>query len=111
MMIARRSLMLVAAGFVAPPASAAQDRFFDSAGVRVRFIEGGRGEPVILVHGYTTDTEEQFVRPGVFAATQTLGQTNRRRERAVNVIAYAVSAVITVGFLLVPLSIAFGLID
>jgi succinate dehydrogenase / fumarate reductase cytochrome b subunit len=51
------------------------------------------------------------LRHGVFAATQTLGQTNRRRERAVNVIAYAVSAVITVGFLLVPLSIAFGLID
>jgi succinate dehydrogenase / fumarate reductase cytochrome b subunit len=51
------------------------------------------------------------LRHGVFAATQTLGQTNRRRERAVNAIAYAVSGVITVGFLLVPLSIAFGLID
>jgi succinate dehydrogenase / fumarate reductase cytochrome b subunit len=51
------------------------------------------------------------LRHGIFAATQTLGQTNKRRERAVNGIAYAVSAIITVGFLLVPLSIAFGLID
>jgi len=51
------------------------------------------------------------LRHGIFAATQTLGQTNKRRERPVNVIAYVVSGVITVGFLLTPLSIAFGLID
>ena len=51
------------------------------------------------------------LRHGIFAATQTLGQTNKRRERAVNGIAYVVSGLITVGFILVPLSIAFGLID
>ena len=51
------------------------------------------------------------LRHGIFAATQTLGQTNKRRERAVNGIAYVVSTLLTVGFLLVPLSIAFGLID
>jgi succinate dehydrogenase / fumarate reductase cytochrome b subunit len=51
------------------------------------------------------------LRHGIFAATQTLGQTNKRRERAVNTIAYVVATVITVGFLLTPLSIAFGLID
>ena len=51
------------------------------------------------------------LRHGIFAATQTLGQTNKRRERAVNGIAYVVSTLLTAGFLLVPLSIAFGLID
>lgn len=51
------------------------------------------------------------LRHGIFAATQTLGQTTRRRERAVNAIAYVVATVLTVGFLLVPLSVAFGLID
>jgi succinate dehydrogenase / fumarate reductase, cytochrome b subunit len=51
------------------------------------------------------------LRHGIFAATQTLGQTNKRRERSVNVIAYVVSTLLTAGFLLVPLSIAFGLID
>ena len=51
------------------------------------------------------------LRHGIFAATQTLGQTNRKRERAVNAIAYVVATVLTVGFLLVPLSVAFGLID
>ncbi|WP_228394893.1 succinate dehydrogenase cytochrome b subunit [Modestobacter roseus] len=51
------------------------------------------------------------LRHGIFAATQTLGQTNKRRERAVNAFAYVVATVLTVGFLLVPLSVAFGLID
>ena len=51
------------------------------------------------------------LRHGIFAATQTLGQTNKRRERAVNATAYVVSTLLTAGFLLVPLSIAFGLID
>ncbi len=51
------------------------------------------------------------LRHGIYAATQTLGQTNKRRERAVNAIAYVVATVLTVGFLITPLSIAFGLID
>ena len=51
------------------------------------------------------------LRHGIFAATQTLGQTNKKRERAVNAIAYVVATLLTAGFLLVPLSIAFGLID
>ena len=51
------------------------------------------------------------LRHGIFAATQTLGQTNKRRERIVNGIAYVIATLLTVGFLLVPLSIAFGLID
>jgi hypothetical protein len=31
----------------------AGDKYFDSAGVNVRYIEQGAGEPVILLHGYT----------------------------------------------------------
>ena len=49
-------------------AGAAEDRFFDSAGVRIRYVEEGRGEPVVLIHGYTVDTERQWVRTGVLAA-------------------------------------------
>ena len=51
------------------------------------------------------------LRHGIWSATQTLGQTNKRRERAVNAIAIVVSTLLIAGFLLVPLSIAFGLID
>jgi pimeloyl-ACP methyl ester carboxylesterase len=66
----RRTLLAASASLLALPAiaRAAEDRRFDSAGVPIRFIEDGRGEPVILVHGYTSSAETGFVRPGVFGA-------------------------------------------
>lgn len=42
-----------------------QDKFFDSNGVRIRYIEQGTGEPVVLVHGYTATAERNWVTPGV----------------------------------------------
>ncbi len=51
------------------------------------------------------------LRHGIFAATQTLGQTNRRRERAVNVIATVFATLLIVGYLVVPATVAFGLVD
>ncbi|MBI0534385.1 alpha/beta hydrolase [Roseomonas sp. KE2513] len=67
MAIQRR--LLLAAGsacLAAGAAHAAEEQRFASAGVPIRFIEAGRGEPVILVHGYTVDTEAQWVETGVF---------------------------------------------
>jgi pimeloyl-ACP methyl ester carboxylesterase len=32
---------------------AAQDQFFDSNGVRIRYVDQGSGQPVVLIHGYT----------------------------------------------------------
>jgi pimeloyl-ACP methyl ester carboxylesterase len=43
-----------------------QESFFDSNGVRIRFMEEGSGEPVVLVHGYTSTAEGNWVAPGVF---------------------------------------------
>jgi succinate dehydrogenase / fumarate reductase cytochrome b subunit len=51
------------------------------------------------------------LRHGIFAATQTLGQTNRRRERIVNVIATVFSIVLIAGFLVVPAAVSTGLVD
>jgi succinate dehydrogenase / fumarate reductase cytochrome b subunit len=51
------------------------------------------------------------LRHGIWSATQTLGQSNKRRERTVNAFAIAFSVVLIAGFLVVPLSIAFGFID
>ncbi len=51
------------------------------------------------------------LRHGIWSATQTLGQSNRRREITVNYAATAIATVITLGFLLTPFSILFGLID
>jgi pimeloyl-ACP methyl ester carboxylesterase len=41
------------------------DRYFDSAGVRIRYVEQGEGEPVVLVHSYTSDLENGWVKTGV----------------------------------------------
>jgi pimeloyl-ACP methyl ester carboxylesterase len=66
----RRSFAALALSGLMPnlPAHAAEERFFDSAGARMRFLEEGRGEPVLLIHGYTTNTERQWVQSGVFPA-------------------------------------------
>jgi len=45
---------------------ATQDKFFDSNGVRIRYVEQGAGEPVVLVHGYISSAEEAWFTSGVF---------------------------------------------
>jgi pimeloyl-ACP methyl ester carboxylesterase len=49
--------------FLAP--AAAQDRYFDAGGVRVRYVDTGAGPPVVLVHGFTGDIERSWVNTGV----------------------------------------------
>ncbi|WP_245160307.1 succinate dehydrogenase cytochrome b subunit [Blastococcus sp. CT_GayMR20] len=51
------------------------------------------------------------LRHGIWSATQTLGQSNRRRERTVNAFALVFSTVLIAGFLIVPFSVLFGLVD
>jgi succinate dehydrogenase / fumarate reductase cytochrome b subunit len=76
-----------------------------------RLVASFQNIPITLFYVVAMLLLGLHLRHGIFAATQTLGQTNKRRERTVNGIAYVVSTLLTVGFLLVPLSIAFGLID
>src|SRR4029453_9374545 len=47
---------------LAPP-----DNFFDSTGVRIRYVDQGQGPPVVLVHGYTGNIERHWIATGVFA--------------------------------------------
>src|SRR4051812_33913696 len=59
----------VTRGELAMPVSAAlEDRWFDSAGVSLRYVEAGEGEPVVLVHSYSSDLDDQWVRTGVLQA-------------------------------------------
>ena len=44
---------------------AAEDQFFDSEGVRIRYIEQGSGEPVVLLHGNPTSIEVNWRETGV----------------------------------------------
>ena len=50
---------------VAGQADPAGEAFFDSDGVRIRYLERGAGEPVVLLHGYTESAERHFVDSGV----------------------------------------------
>jgi pimeloyl-ACP methyl ester carboxylesterase len=65
MLIARRPLLALGAFCLITGADAAEEHFFDSAGVRIRYIEEGRGECVVLVHGYTSDAEAQWAWTGI----------------------------------------------
>ena len=35
----------------------AEDQFFDSGGVKIRYVVEGKGEPVVLIHGFTSSIE------------------------------------------------------
>ena len=45
---------------------APQDKFFDSNGVQIRYVEQGTGDPVLLIHGYTRSIETNWIEPGSF---------------------------------------------
>jgi pimeloyl-ACP methyl ester carboxylesterase len=64
----KRVFAMIAAGWLgcaATGAQAAEDRYFDSAGVKIRYVVEGEGEPVVLVHGYTNSIETGWVTRGV----------------------------------------------
>jgi hypothetical protein len=41
-------------------AVAQEDKYFDSQGVRIRYVEQGNGEPVVLLHGQPSNVERQW---------------------------------------------------
>lgn len=59
------ALAVVSSAATAQPAL--RDTSFDSRGVRIRYVESGRGVPVVLLHGYTGTLERHWINPGVFA--------------------------------------------
>src|SRR5687768_5133960 len=65
-MLRRFSLTLLVVLLIPMLASAQQDQFFDSNGVRIRYVEQGQGEPVVLVHGFGNTIEGGWMEPGVF---------------------------------------------
>jgi pimeloyl-ACP methyl ester carboxylesterase len=45
-----------------------EDQFFDSNGVKLRYVVEGSGEPVLLIHGFSVNLDRQWRAPGVLAA-------------------------------------------
>lgn len=51
------------------------------------------------------------LRHGIWSVTQTLGRSNRRRERSVNAFAIGFSTLLIAGYLVVPFAILLGFVD
>jgi pimeloyl-ACP methyl ester carboxylesterase len=41
------------------------DQYFDANGVRIRYVEAGRGEPVVLVHGFSSSLDANWAQTRV----------------------------------------------
>lgn len=52
---------------VAPAPASGEDKFFDSNGVQIRYVEQGGGVPVVLVHGYSNTLDMNWVETGIVA--------------------------------------------
>ena len=48
-----------------PTAVRAEDQSFDSNGVQIHYVVEGKGEPVILIHGFTADIDKNWRLPGI----------------------------------------------
>lgn len=62
--LARYTALLLC--FAAMTVLAAEDRYFDANGVKIRYIDVGKGEPIVLLHGGTSNLES-WVKAGVVA--------------------------------------------
>lgn len=58
---------VIVAPLQAQPPAAPPDQFFESGGVRLRYVEQGSGVPIVLMHGYTGTLDRHFMANGVFA--------------------------------------------
>ena len=76
-----------------------------------RLVAGFNNPIVVIAYAVSLILLGMHLRHGIWSATQTLGQSNKRRERTVSLFALGFSIVLIGGFLLVPLSVLFGLID
>ena len=74
-MFGRAICLLITCLFVpTPPTSRAQDvQFFDSGGVQIHYSDHGKGQPVVLVHGFTGSYARHFESTGLMSALTNAG--------------------------------------
>src|SRR3954470_13880522 len=76
-----------------------------------RLVEGFSNPIVTAVYTISLVLLGMHLRHGIWSATQTLGQSNKRREKTVNAFAIVFSVLLIAGYLVVPFSVVFGLVD
>jgi len=59
------SVMLVVVVLAGASRARAEDKYFDSAGVKIHYTIEGQGPPVVLVHGFTASIQAQWGLPGI----------------------------------------------
>ena len=69
MTLRRTALIWLALAVSAAPIARAQtappDQFFDSRGIKIHYVDVGRGEPVVLIHGFSSSLEANWGRTRV----------------------------------------------
>jgi pimeloyl-ACP methyl ester carboxylesterase len=61
----RLALALACCLFLLPGAVRAEEGSFDSNGVKIHYVVEGKGEPVLLIHGFTSSIDPQWRGPGI----------------------------------------------
>jgi pimeloyl-ACP methyl ester carboxylesterase len=64
----RIALVLACWLLVLPGRGRADEGYFDSNGVKIHYRVEGRGEPVLLIHGFTVNIPTQWALPGILPA-------------------------------------------
>lgn len=71
-MFRRTFLLILASAAAVQPlraqSAAVADKFFSANGVRIRYIEAGRGDAVVLIHGFSSSLDGNWRQNGVFDA-------------------------------------------
>ncbi len=57
----------------AASAIGAETDYFDAEGVRLRYVVGGNGETVVLLHGFSGSADGLYIKPGTFDALVNAG--------------------------------------
>jgi pimeloyl-ACP methyl ester carboxylesterase len=64
-MVSIARIVILALGLIWLAGAAAEDRFLDVGGVRIRYVERGAGQAVVLLHGFTGSIERSWIETGV----------------------------------------------
>ncbi len=67
-MSARLAMLLVGGLFVLPGVGVAEQGDFISNGAKIHYVVEGKGEPVLLIHGFTANIDIQWRMPGILPA-------------------------------------------
>ena len=67
-MKSRMGLTLFCCLLVLPSVARGAEGSFDSNGVKIHYLVEGKGQPVVLVHGFTVNIQKQWAAPGILKA-------------------------------------------